>query len=272
MYRLNLKHLIIVLGLLLGIMPAGKAQGTLGIPFLGEQSIGPEAWFSSLRMDEPLNNLPVAEDDAYSVNEDESLAVVETLGVLSNDSDPDGDLLRAVKASDPTHGALILNADGSFTYTPSSNFNGTDSFTYRANDGQADSNIATVSIEVDTVRPNPPDWIMPVGNEGEYIMRESAVTLGVTVTGTDIARVRFRWFDDDEGQYQSIGEVTQSPYTISLSYATLPSNRVIQVFAETQDNFGNSSLNPANYTQTVRRIFIFPTALRYQIFLPLVFR
>lgn len=42
--------------------------------------------------------------------------------------------------------ALTLNANGSFTYTPNANFNGTDSFTYRANDGTADSNIATVTI------------------------------------------------------------------------------------------------------------------------------
>ena len=43
---------------------------------------------------------------------------------------------------------MTLNADGSFTYTPNANFNGTDSFTYKANDGTADSNVATVTITV----------------------------------------------------------------------------------------------------------------------------
>ncbi len=41
---------------------------------------------------------------------------------------------------------LILNADGSFTYTPEGGYRGTDSFTYKANDGALDSNIATVTI------------------------------------------------------------------------------------------------------------------------------
>ena len=41
----------------------------------------------------------------------------------------------------PAHGTLTLNADGSFTYTPAANYNGTDSFTYKANDGTADSQL-----------------------------------------------------------------------------------------------------------------------------------
>ena len=59
----------------------------------------------------------------------------------------------------PTHGTLTLNADGSFTYTPALNFNGTDSFTYKANDGTVDSNTATVTITVGggrTMRPSRP--------------------------------------------------------------------------------------------------------------------
>ena len=59
--------------------------------------------------------------------------------MLGNDSDVDGDALTAVLVSGPANGTLTLNADGSFTYTPDANFNGTDSFTYKANDGTADS-------------------------------------------------------------------------------------------------------------------------------------
>jgi len=50
--------------------------------------------------------------------------------------------------SAPTNGSLTLNADGSFTYMPAAGFNGTDSFSYHASDGTADSNTATVSITV----------------------------------------------------------------------------------------------------------------------------
>ena len=69
-------------------------------------------------------------------------------GVLGNDSDPDGDSLHAVLGSGPSHGTLALNPDGSFTYTPAGNFNGGDSFTYRASDGGLESNLATVTLTV----------------------------------------------------------------------------------------------------------------------------
>src|SRR5919108_4540585 len=77
---------------------------------------------------------PVAADDAYSTNEDAPLTAAAP-GRARNDSDPDGDPLTASVLSGPAHGTLTLNADGSFTYTPAANFNGTDSFTYKAGDG-----------------------------------------------------------------------------------------------------------------------------------------
>ncbi len=52
---------------------------------------------------------------------------------------PTGDPLKAVLVTNVSHGVLVINADGSFTYTPAANFNGTDSFTYKVNDGLADS-------------------------------------------------------------------------------------------------------------------------------------
>ncbi len=53
----------------------------------------------------------------------------------------------------PAHGTLALAADGSFTYTPASGFVGQDSFTYKANDGSLDSNVATVTISVLDTKP-----------------------------------------------------------------------------------------------------------------------
>ncbi len=95
----------------------------------------------------PPNNAPVAEDDAYSVEENTTLNVAAP-GVLANDSDVDGDLLTAVLVSDVSNGSLTLNADGSFSYTPAPDYSGSDGFTYVANDGTDDSNIASVSIAV----------------------------------------------------------------------------------------------------------------------------
>src|SRR5262249_5270316 len=69
-------------------------------------------------------------------------------GVLANDSDPQGSPLTAALVTGPAHGSLTLNADGTFSYTPAANFVGTDSFTYRASNGQALSNVATVTLTV----------------------------------------------------------------------------------------------------------------------------
>ncbi|HVX64411.1 MAG TPA: Ig-like domain-containing protein [Pirellulales bacterium] len=76
-------------------------------------------------------------------------------GVLTNDTDVDSSLLTAVLVSGPSHGSVSLNSDGSFTYTPDANFNGIDSFTYKANDGSLDSNIATATIAVNPVNDAP---------------------------------------------------------------------------------------------------------------------
>ena len=121
---------------------------------------------------EPGNNPPVANDDAYVTDEDTTLAVTAP-GVLGNDSDTDSDPLTAVLVSGPSSGLLTLNVDGSFTYTPSANFNGIDSFTYKANDGALDSNIATVTIDVNPVNDAPIaqiDSILPIPvDEGDTV-------------------------------------------------------------------------------------------------------
>jgi uncharacterized protein len=101
-----------------------------------------------------VNTAPVATNDTHSTNEDTALTVAAP-GVLSNDTDAESSPLTVSLVSGPTHGTVTLNADGSFTYTPASNYNGPDSFTYKANDGHVDSNIATVSIMVNAVNDAP---------------------------------------------------------------------------------------------------------------------
>ncbi|MCX9079986.1 MAG: Ig-like domain-containing protein, partial [Candidatus Methanoperedens sp.] len=72
------------------------------------------------------------------------------LGVLANDTDPENDTLSAVlvEGFGPANGTLTLSTDGSFVYTPNEGFAGTDSFAYRANDGDLDSNMSFVNIDV----------------------------------------------------------------------------------------------------------------------------
>src|SRR5262249_22806663 len=82
----------------------------------------------------PVNDPPVAGDDTYATDEDVALPT-RPPAVLANDSDLDGDVLTVTLVTGPSHGTLTLNADGSFTYTPALNYNGPDSFIYRASDG-----------------------------------------------------------------------------------------------------------------------------------------
>ncbi|MDH3969354.1 MAG: cadherin-like domain-containing protein, partial [Rhodospirillales bacterium] len=122
-----------------------------------------------------VNDPPVAVDDSYVTDEDVPLTVTAP-GVLANDTDADGDTLTAALVTDVSNGTLALAADGSFSYTPDANFNGDDTFTYVANDGQADSNVATVTITVNAV--NDP----PVAVDDSYTTDED-VTLTVTAPG-----------------------------------------------------------------------------------------
>jgi hypothetical protein len=94
-----------------------------------------------------VNDPPVAANESYSVLQD-SVLTVAAPGLLANDTDVDSGSLTAVLVSAPTSGTLSLNANGSFTYTPNPGFSGPDSFTYKANDGSLDSNVATASVTV----------------------------------------------------------------------------------------------------------------------------
>lgn len=93
------------------------------------------------------NNRPVAVGENYQVEQEQTL-VVNAPGVLDNDSDLDGDVLTAVLGTPPSNGTVTFNVNGSFTYTPTANFFGVDTFTYRALDASDESSLATVTITV----------------------------------------------------------------------------------------------------------------------------
>jgi YVTN family beta-propeller protein len=94
-----------------------------------------------------INTPPVASDDAYGVIGGGTLTVGPP-GVLGNDTDADNDALTAQLVTTTTKGTLTLNANGSLTYTPGEDATGSDTFTYRAFDGLATSNLATVTITI----------------------------------------------------------------------------------------------------------------------------
>ena len=110
----------------------------------------------------PSNQAPAAADDIYATAEEASVSVPEP-GVLANDSDAEGDPLTAILVTGPTHASdFSLDVDGSFGYTPEPDFNGTDTFTYRASDGSLSSNVATVTITVNGVNDPPTIAVTPL--------------------------------------------------------------------------------------------------------------
>ena len=152
-------------------------QSNRKIVVVGRATVGAAYDFAVSRYE--ANNNPTATGNSYSLNEDTTLTV-SAPGVVGNDSDVDGDSLTAVLVTGPSNGSLSLNADGSFSYTPNTNFNGSDSFTYQANDGSADSNVATVTITVSPLN-DPPTITVP----GDQSVTEGQ-PIAFTVSGSDI--------------------------------------------------------------------------------------
>ena len=154
----------------------------------------------------PVNDAPVARNDAYTMDQNvagNALLNIAALGVLGNDSDVDSTSLNVVRVSDPSHGSLLLNADGSFSYRPTGGYTGTDSFTYKVNDGQADSNVATVNITVNPVAGAPPTVESVVINDGSA--QRSMVT-SVTVTFNTVVTI-----DNLATAFQVINKTSGSP-------------------------------------------------------------
>jgi hypothetical protein len=102
----------------------------------------------------PCGGALVANNDAYSTNEDVPLSIPTEGGVLTNDTGGDGQVTAELVAT-AEHGSVTLNANGSFTYVPSPNFNGVDTFYYVAKAGDKESNIAIVTITVNPVNDPP---------------------------------------------------------------------------------------------------------------------
>ncbi len=138
------------------------------------------------------NQPPVANDDAYNTPVDTQL-VVPAPGVLENDTDPNpGDTLTVSNVDTTgTVGTVDWSPDGSFTYTPQTGFTGTDTFSYTANDGQVDSNWATVTITVGVVPQtfDSVDTPKPIADAHPKYPRQTLSELPIESTGIVIANL-----------------------------------------------------------------------------------
>jgi VCBS repeat-containing protein len=130
------------------------------------------------------NEPPAAVGDSYTAVSGQALTVAAP-GVLTNDSDPDGDPLTTSLFSGPTHGTLNLSADGSFSYVPDAGYVGPDAFSYEVSDGMITDDAVAVAITVTAPPPNNP----PVALGNTYIViSDSLYTLpapGILANDTD---------------------------------------------------------------------------------------
>ncbi|MDZ4289326.1 MAG: tandem-95 repeat protein, partial [Prosthecobacter sp.] len=145
-----------------------------------------------------FNTPPVANAGAVQGDEDTTITGNATA------TDAQGTALTYLKVSNPLHGMLIFNANGSFNYQPELNFNGTDSFTFKANDSLADSIAATITITVNAVNDS------PVAVNGAASGDEDAASITGTASASDV----------DAGAtltYSKVGNPTNGSVTVNAN-------------------------------------------------------
>ena len=170
----------------------------------------------------PSNDGPVAVDDSATTNEDTSV----TISVLTNDLDVDGDALTVSELQQPVNGQAVLNPDGTVTYTPNANFNGTDTFTYRRNDGYGNSNVAGVTITVNAVN-DPPIAVDDNGTTNE----ETPISIQVTENDLDDHHWgAFPWVYIDSVTQPAHGAVTMDPPRLGIIYMPSPNFNGVDTF------------------------------------------
>ena len=118
------------------------------------------------------NQAPVALNQSISLNEDTSIAII------LEATDPEGDPLSYIIVDQPTNGTAVLTGN-TVDYTPDGDYNGPDSFTFKANDGTTDSNTATVSIDVTPVND------APVASD-QSVSTDEDTMIQITLVATDV--------------------------------------------------------------------------------------
>ncbi len=152
------------------------------------------------------NQAPVANDQTVGTNEDSNLVLTLT------GSDPEAQPIVFTVLSQPAHGSLIGSAP-SFTYRPNANFNGSDSFTFKVNDGQSDSNVATVSIMVNSVNDAPLANNLSINTT----VNQAA---GIVLSGSDIENSPLTFILVSNPQHGSLSGTQQNlTYTPATNYS-----------------------------------------------------
>ncbi len=147
-----------------------------------------------------INDAPVAEDDVAETPEDMSV----TVNVLANDRDKDGDGLRIASASEASNGTVRVASEGGVTYTPESDWNGTDRFTYVVSDGDGLTSEAAVEVKVLPVNDAP----VVVG-----VIPDQALDEGGGAADMDLAP----FFGDTDGNVLTYGAESSDLGVVAVS-------------------------------------------------------
>ena len=160
----------------LSFTPSADFNGTATISYSVSDGAGGSASSTVTVTVAPVNDAPVANDDAEKVTEDSSV----TLSVLENDTDVDNDTLSVTSAS-ASEGTITVNANNSVTYTPPADFDGAATATYTISDGNGGTATASISFTVEGVND------APIALDDTAVVDEDAsVTVAVLANDSDI--------------------------------------------------------------------------------------
>lgn len=176
----------------------------------------------------PVNNIPVASDTSVITSEEN----VGSGNLLA--SDADNDVLTYTLVSDGSLGSVVITGSttGAFIYSPLPEASGSDSFTFKVNDGQADSNIATVTVEIEEVNDSPfaEDGFLVV-NQGEagaaMLVAGDIDSDHLSYTLVSEASLGIVAIDADSGSYTYtpfVGAVGEDQFSFQVSDGQLFSN------------------------------------------------
>jgi hypothetical protein len=185
-----------------------------------------------------VNDAPQAVADTATTAEDTAV----TIAVLANDQDVDGGSLQVTGITAGSHGAATVHADGTLTYTPETNFTGTDTFTYTVSDGQGGTATGTVTV---TVTPDPPPAItLTAPTAGSSITEGMTFTLRADASD-DIGIVQVDFLLDG----LAAGTVQTAPYEVTVQLPYGPDGSAVLIQAIATDTDGQTSQTTVQVTR-----------------------
>jgi VCBS repeat-containing protein len=171
------------------ITPAANYNGTMALSYGVSDSVAAPVPASQSYTLAPVNDAPTAAAASVSVNEDTTLNAD-----LPTATDVDGDPITYSLGSAASHGVVAMNANGTYSYTPNTNFNGTDNFSYTVSDGLGGSNTYTVAVNVVPVNDAPvlsgvPEILGTVAANTAYTVSSAQLLAGWTDVDGDALTV-----------------------------------------------------------------------------------